>query len=1145
MATLDSLKNALRRAAKDVLTAPPEPLSSADYKDFYSVLRLGLENSTYDKFIVPQLSSLLRRFELRSSISVLEIGPGPSSVLAQIPYYTRRIITKYTAFEPNDLYRTSLEACLRPCGKGASPLPCLESQPDIRPTAFTADEAPSGKSNQNSGDEQFDLILFCHSMYGMKPKNSFVARALGMLSDDGIAIVFHRGEGQFFENLACHRTAVFPTGVASVENENQQLDRFASFIAGFQPPNTDAGQTLASQWRTICRRRASADRQEPNYIFFSSPVVMVAFTANATELSSLVARVPVVQHKKIKNRDAGLQQSAAHTMPRDIEDLTHCVLWAIGNGLQLSIVSGSHSDHCIRSNVIAVDMGNFNEVNVVQMDQEPMHLVIAGSGCKSVDIIRKSMEKSLVVPLGARPSIGSGLWLQGGIGHLTRQHGLTCDAIVGAVLVTVNTAEVIFVGNVPQQYRPSCAVRATNEAELLWGLKGAGTNFGIVVYVVFKAFPASTTGVRTWSYSVNGHDKAKRELAVFEESVTKNLPTRCSADVYLQYNAGKFHLSGAVFERQSDQPKTPIAWPPNNSHVLDSTWQSKDAMELFDADLYMTNINGGHESGKTSSFKRCIFLQDIKAKCRAAVLVRAFDSRPSDFCYLHLLHGGGAANDVEAEHSAFGCRGWGYACVITAVWPRESDDTQVAHEAKRWVHRVAKDLLPLSMGVYGADLGPDPRDVMLTQRAFGPNLARLTKLKEAMDPVNVLAFACPLPKKAIEQKLVIIVTGDSGAGKDYCAEIWASVFFHQHIATRIVSISDATKIQYARTTGADFYRLRHDREYKEEHRERLLSFFQDQRQKQPRLPEAHFQAVVDGADDVDVLLITGMRDRAPVATLSHLVPDRKLIEVYVTASKSLRQFRKRCGTSDCSEASKSTNEVTGDDVLLGAKALGHCPDFVFDNSTTGEWKAESFAMQHLLPMMSNELGQLADMIRTVPNFPRQGIAFRHVLNIPQQRGGLAICTSLLQSHFGDWTKVDAVVSCEAGGFIYGSALALQADIPMVTVRKAGKLPPPTISVSKTRSHISSQACSGSDEDRIEMGRDALPSAATVVVVDDVLATGRTLLAVLHLLKEAGIGAENVCALVVAEFPLHCGRALLCEAGFGMVRVQSLLVFQGA
>ena len=78
-----------------------------------------------------------------------------------------------------------------------------------------------------------------------------------------------------------------------------------------------------------------------------------------------------------------------------------------------------------------------------------------------------------------------------------------------------------------------------------------------------------------------------------------------------------------------------------------------------------------------------------------------------------------------------------------------------------------------------------------------------------------------------------------------------------------------------------------------------------------------------------------------------------------------------------------------------------------------------------------------------------------------------------------------------------------------------------------------------------MDRDVIPSGASVVVVDDVLATGETLSAVLRLLNEAGIGVENISIMAVAEFPVHHGRELLRRRGFGRVNIQSLLVFDGA
>ena len=186
------------------------------------------------------------------------------------------------------------------------------------------------------------------------------------------------------------------------------------------------------------------------------------------------------------------------------------------------------------------------------------------------------------------------------------------------------------------------------------------------------------------------------------------------------------------------------------------------------------------------------------------------------------------------------------------------------------------------------------------------------------------------------------------------------------------------------------------------------------------------------------------------------------------------------------------------------------------------------------------------MVHQEPNFPCPGIKFRHVLSISQQLGGLALCTSLLQTHFtGDWAKVDVVVCCETGSFIYASALASWVDVPLVLIREAGKLPPPTVSVIKPRSHISSLTSNDLKEQRIEMGRDVVPRGASVVVVDDVLSTGETLCAVLQLLDEAGIGAEDVSIMVVAEFSVQHGRELLRQRGFGKINIQSFLIFGSA
>ena len=129
---------------------------------------------------------------------------------------------------------------------------------------------------------------------------------------------------------------------------------------------------------------------------------------------------------------------------------------------------------------------------------------------------------------------------------------------------------------------------------------------------------------------------------------------------------------------------------------------------MFEIEMYVSGMHGGHCSGKTSSFKRCLFLKNIGAIDIADVLITAVETRASPLCYLHLLQGGGAVADVAADATAFGCRDWDFACVITGVWPRDQDGAEVARAAVEWVYRVAEHLLPISKGVYSADIGPDP-----------------------------------------------------------------------------------------------------------------------------------------------------------------------------------------------------------------------------------------------------------------------------------------------------------------------------------------------------------------------------------------------------------------------------------------------------
>lgn len=1106
--------------------------------------------ATYQDFVIPQLSQLLASLlTSRSSVSVLEIGPGSQSVLGHLPISLRRKIRKYSAYEPNVVSATRLEEWM--FHKTPRPLPCLESSTDIHRIVFNLDS----NTGRGTGDEKFDIILFCHSMYGMVHKRLIIERALEITAElpaSGMVVIFHRDGTLDLDGLVCHQTASFPTGVTRVLDDDKALDSFALFINGFARQNMH----VQVEWRKICRALSRREKTSPNHLVFDSPDVMVAFTRDAVTLPELTAQVPLINGAKIKNRKARLYHPASIVRPTEVQHIQKCVQWALRHNVGLTIVGGGHSSHCLWPNVVSVDMNAFDQVYIVtagekngKLDCESGSLVVAEAGCKTGDIVSKAMKVGLTVPLGARPSVGAGLWLQGGIGHLARLYGLACDAIVGAVVISVASGQVLCVGRVPDQHQPADAVRPENESELLWAIKGAGSNFGIVVSVIFKTYTAPNFFVRNWDLALSDHLEARCMLNTFEESA-KKLSRNCSADAYLYSDKNKMHLGVTMFECSTTGLIVETPTPMHTAFGPEHSFKAVDGVGLYDTEMYMCGMHGGHGGGKTSSFKRCVFLKDVGLQRVTDSLLTAIETCPSQLCYLHLLQGGGAVGDVPVDATAFGCRDWDFACVVTGVWPRDQDATEAARAAERWVYNVIRELLPLSCGTYGADLGPDPRDVSLAAKAFGSNLPRLAGLKRASDPRDVLAFACPLPRVPTEPKLIVLVTGDSCAGKDYCANIWESVLStptdtHKSLTARAVSISEETKRQYAAATGADLSRLLSDRTYKEQHRPALTAFFQNQVQQRPLLPEENFLDVVHNAVDVDVLLITGMRDEAPVAAFAHLVPDSRLIEIRITAGEDTRRTRR-------GYQGHQGDEV-GDNSRLCTTALNHRPSLIFDNNTTGSEAATILAEQHLLPFFDEDLQRLASMVRLVPDFPRVGIDFRHVLDISQQPGGLALCTSLLQIHFtGNWDKVDAVACCEAGGFIFASPLAAQVRKRLLLLRKPGKLPPPTVSVIKSPSHISSSSSASSlappmdttGEDGLEMGRDVVPRGSSVVVVEDVLATGKTLCAVLQLLDKAGIAVELVSIMVVAEFPLHRGRELLRQHGFGKVTIQSLLVFGG-
>jgi adenine phosphoribosyltransferase len=136
---------------------------------------------------------------------------------------------------------------------------------------------------------------------------------------------------------------------------------------------------------------------------------------------------------------------------------------------------------------------------------------------------------------------------------------------------------------------------------------------------------------------------------------------------------------------------------------------------------------------------------------------------------------------------------------------------------------------------------------------------------------------------------------------------------------------------------------------------------------------------------------------------------------------------------------------------------------------------------------------LAKCIRDIPDFPKPGILFRDITTLLRDKEAFKAALDALAAGYRD-KKIDAVVAVEARGFIFGGALAREIGAGFVPVRKKGKLPWKTNSVTYDLEY---------GTDTLEMHHDAIKPGDKVLIVDDLLATGGTVKAVTDLVKQLG------------------------------------------
>ncbi len=171
-----------------------------------------------------------------------------------------------------------------------------------------------------------------------------------------------------------------------------------------------------------------------------------------------------------------------------------------------------------------------------------------------------------------------------------------------------------------------------------------------------------------------------------------------------------------------------------------------------------------------------------------------------------------------------------------------------------------------------------------------------------------------------------------------------------------------------------------------------------------------------------------------------------------------------------------------------------------------------------------------DYIRTIVDFPHEGIMFRDVTTLfADPRGFRMAIDQMLHPYAGE--PIDKVVGLEARGFILGGAIAHQLSVGFVPIRKKGKLPGTVISQEYKLEY---------GEAIVEIHDDAIKPGERILVVDDLLATGGTAAAGISLIER--LGGEIVSCAFIIDLPDLGGRKVLEDLG---MEVHALCVFEGA
>jgi FAD/FMN-containing dehydrogenase len=398
-------------------------------------------------------------------------------------------------------------------------------------------------------------------------------------------------------------------------------------------------------------------------------------------------------------------------------DVQSCVRFAGANNLLFSIRGAGHNiaGSALVEDGLTIDLSGMRNVDV---DTESLTAVIQ-PGATLGDVDAATLAHGLALPVGINSTTGiAGLTLGGGFGWLSRKHGLTIDSLISADVVTAGGDMI--------------TASETENADLFWGLRGGGGNFGVVTSFTFGLYPVGPDLL--CGLVVHPFSAAPDALRYYRE-LTNNCPDELTLWMVLrdapplpflpeEVHGTKVVVFAFVYAGDPTEGERLLAplrsyGSPHGEHV--GVIPFAGFQQAFDPLL----TPGARNYWKSHNFAS---IEDGLM----AEIISATESLPSPQSEIFIAQVGGAAARLPIDSTAYPHRDAAFVMNVHTRWEDASDDGKCIDWARGFFDATA----PFSTGGVYLNFVSDAADTARVQAAYGSSYPRLRELKAKYDPEN-------------------------------------------------------------------------------------------------------------------------------------------------------------------------------------------------------------------------------------------------------------------------------------------------------------------------------------------------------------------------------------------------------------------------